>query len=360
MADTSSGVTYQPVGDIVSSSKCWMRKYDIKVYEHNQGTVSFKNTDGTTDNSEKFTQPQDGDVVLDVSKLRCTFDVKRYAQYNPNTAIITIYNLTADAETKIISEGYRVVITAGYESGVYGDIFDGYIIATSRTKQNGTDYILTIQAMDGYFFLQFGMCNFSVQRGADARTVVKNIANQASVPVDIAYPKDGDTSVLDTQKFSRGQSVHGLASKSLDDIAKALNATWFVDMGKLYFMKYGESTDDMPLGKQAVVLSPSTGLIGNPTQIEYGISAKCFLNAMISPFCFVQLNPEYVTRQLLNVSSSGVSNPQLYPLDPQGIYRVISCEFVGDTRGNDWYTQVSAVTQSGNVPDILKNGVTMN
>lgn len=373
MADSTA--TYTPnATDITSKSTCWGRVWNVKVYEHTDGTISYPDSDSQTEKTaQDFYNQQDSDVVLNIANydestndllqgdsLRCSFDIKRYAMGQPNTATIKLYNLTADAEKKMIVEGYRVVVHAGYQQHA-GLIFDGFVIYATRTKENGTDYTITLLAIDGYQFLMNGYCNFSIQRGITARDVVKNIANQASAPIEIGYPKDSDTSVLDGQKYTRGQSVHGLARGTLDDIAKALNATWYVDCGKLYLIHFGESTSDLPLGQQAIDLSPDTGLIGNPTQIEYGINAKSLLNPEIVPFCFVYLDPQYITLTLPDIGSNGqISNTQLYQLDSKGLYRVVSCEFVGDTRGNDWYTEINAVIQSGTSPQMLTATGTMN
>ncbi len=374
MADSDKQPTYEITNNVTSQLPCWTRLWSLKVYEHNNDAINFPDASSSQSSSDetKFTEVQAGDTVLNLSNydasgnlisgdsLRVYFEVKRYAIGQPNIATIKIYNLTAEMEKKLIMEGYRVILNAGY-LGKVGDIFDGFVIMCSRTRENGTDYTMTIEAMDGYYFLKYGYCNFSVQKGATARDVVKNIANQAGSPIELGFPKDGQASELDKQKYTRGQSVHGLAGNTLDDIAKAQNATWFVDNGKLYILKYGESVSDMPMGKQAVVLSPDTGLIGNPTQIEYGINAKTLLNPTIVPFCFVYLDPEYVTQTLPDIGSNGeVSNAQVYQLDPHGLYRVTSCKFTGDTRSNDWFAEINAIIQSGSTPQMLTATGTAN
>ena len=41
------------------------------------------------------------------------------------------------------------------------------------------------------------------------------------------------------------------------------------------------------------------------------------------------------------------------PLDDQGIYRVVGVEHVGDTRGDDWYTNCVTVSQAGGIPNMI-------
>ncbi len=357
---------------VLSQSPCWNRVYCVKVYQHQMGTIISSSSSGS---SNQWTEALQGDTVLQISNynettgelipgdnIRCSFDVQRYAIGQPNIATIKLYNLTADAETQLIVEGYRVVVSAGYQQNP-GEIFDGFVVMASRTKENGTDYTLTLQCMDGYHFLTSAYCSYTVNRGATARELLTGIASKASVPITIGHPTDSDSSVLDGTIYSRGFSVYGLAHKMIEDLAKTHNATWYVDNGKLYLIGYNETTSNLPIGEQAVELSPSTGLLGNPLQIEYGVSAKSFINPKIAPYCFVHINPEYITAALPQIGSNGeVSNSEVYTLDTKGLYRVVSCEFVGDTRSNDWYVQFSAYTQSGRTPQQLagvSNG-TMN
>lgn len=342
---------YQSTGNVLSSSTDFGRKYRVLVYRHNVDGINYPQAN--SEEESKFVQQQEGDTILDVSDLRCTFDIKQCAMYYPNTATVTIYNLTAEAENSIIYEGYRIVVEAGYANSDndqnYGTIFDGDVIMCSRTKQNGTDYILKILAMDGGSFYMYGFANFTVAKGQTARQVVENITNKAAVSISLGYASTS----LDTVKFSKSQSVHGLSKDTLNDICKTINGTWFILNGKLYIFKYSESTDYLPMGKQAVELSEKTGLLGNPEQVDYGIHAKMLLNPQVVPFGLVHIKNDKVTRQLVTVGqySEGISKP--YKLDPYGVYRVADVHHHGDTRSNDWYTEISAIDQNGSIPEFL-------
>lgn len=348
---SGNGPIYHTTGDILSNNASWKRYYRIIIYSRTQQAIVYPNSDGSNQDAvRKSSQQQDGKKVLDVSDLRCSFTVKRYAQQNPSTATVTIYNFSATSETMIMEEGYRITIEAGYQ-GYHGKIFDGDILMCSRQKQNGTDYLLTILAMDGAQFYQFGYANFAVDRGATARDVVENIKNKAAVGISLGYASPA----LDTIKFSRGYAAHGLARDTLDNIAKTINGTWFISDGQLYILKYSDDVSQLPMGKQAVELSPATGLIGNPTQVEQGINAQCLLNPTIVPYCLVNIKNEFITRQLPDIGSYSQAISTVWDLDPQCLYRVISVIHQGDTRDNSWYSFVNAITQNGNIPETLMN-----
>ncbi|WP_154826381.1 phage tail tip lysozyme [Clostridium butyricum] len=57
-----------------------------------------------------------------------------------------------------------------------------------------------------------------------------------------------------------------------------------------------------------------------------------------------------------SASEDDIYNNKSYrALDKEGIYRIYKLEFSGDTRGNDWYVTVNAVSQAGGVlPSINK------
>ena len=351
--ETSSNVTYQP-GLVVSSTKNWMRDYRVKVYAH---TVPVSKSATETYN-QAFAEENEKDIVLDVSNLRVVFDIKRFAQYYPNSALITIYNLNAKTENTIIQEGYRIVVEAGYKGNVnYGQIFDGTVIQCNRQKQEGTDYILNILALDGNQFINEGYCSFTYAKGQTARDVVQNICNKASNPIQLGYASPA----LDKIKLSKGIAVSGQPKETLADIAKTINGTWFVDGGNLYVIAYADSADKLPGGlNQAVELNPATGLLGNPQQVEFGIQARCLINPKLMPYGLVHISNQYLTEQLVSIGSfsQGISTP--YVLDPEGIYRICSVEFRGDSRGNDWYANAVAVGQTGDMAFMLTQGGTGN
>lgn len=347
-----SDTTYQP-GSVWSQTVNWMRKYRVKVYQH---TTTVSTSKDTATYNQQFAQQNDKDIVLDVSDLRVVFDVKRFAQYYPNYALITIYNLNAATEGAIINEGYRVIVEAGYQSN-YGQIFDGTVIQCNRQKQEGTDYILNILALDGNQFINEGYCSFTYAKGQTARQIVENVCNKASNPVSLGYA----SSQLDNIQLSKGVAYSGQPKQILNDFAKSINGTWFVDNGKLYMISYSDDASKLPAttdGKEfktAVELSPATGLLGNPTQVNYGINARCLINPKLMPYGLVHITNEYLTEQLASIGtfSQGISTP--YALDSEGFYRICSVEFKGDTRGNDWYANIVAVGHKGDMMSMLTN-----
>lgn len=346
--------TYQTNGTISDGATDFMRKYRIAIYQHaiDANGVKYPNANATV---QQFSQADTSDIILDVSDLHCVFDINRCAMYYPNTATVTIYNLTADTESALMYEGYRLQVYAGYEESStdsnYGLIFDGDILMCSRQKTDGVDYTLTILAVDGGLLYTEGYANFTVNRGATARDVISAITKKSAVSVSTAHISN----VVDSLQFSTSHAVHGLVKNELDDICKSLNATWYIDNGQLNIIQYAQDVSYLPNGSQAIVLDVAHGLLGNPAQVNYGVNAKCLLNCQIVPYGMISLPPQLITRQLVQVGTYSAGPGYVYDaIDPNGLYRVVSVNHHGDTRENDWYSAVSAISQSNAaIPSVL-------
>jgi hypothetical protein len=355
MANTSGLPTYTTgeTPKVISSTANWMRSYKCQIYKHASSAIQypqFSSTVASQQAMQDFTKPQSTDQIIDVSQLRCTFSAQHYALYYPNICNITIYNLNAETENQIIQEGYRLVLQAGYSNNP-GEIFDGDILMCTRSKLNGTEMVLNVLAMDGGQFYQYGFANFTVAKGQSARAIVNNIANKAAVPVTLAYASPA----LDKIQLAKGFSVHNLARETLSDMAKTINGTWFIEGGQLYIIANSDAADTLPGNlKQAIELNEKTGLIGNPQQQDQGIAARSLLNPAIQLYGFVHVSNSEITEQMVTVGSFSAGIGVKWALDPEGLYRVISINHNGDTRGNAWYSDITAVSQAGNIPEYLQ------
>lgn len=277
-------------------------------------------------------------VALDVSQLRVTFKIIKTVMMQPNMSEIVIYNLSPDTENTIIREGNRVIIEAGYEGDQYGKIFDGNVIQPIRDKEDGTTYKLTLVALDGDRFFNYGLYTGSFKRGLTARQQVTELASKAKIPSGL-----GDISVgLSNAKLTRGKVIFGLARDYLRQVSKSENATFYLDDGQVNIIKPA----DVPSGK-TFDLTPSSGLIGVPAQGEYGVTAKMLLNPRVRLNKYVHIDNSLVRAKQVQLGQITRS------LDSDGLYRVIKLTHSGDTRGNEWYTEIETITQAGMIPGMI-------
>lgn len=284
-------------------------------------------------------------IALDVSGLRCTFNASKTVLMQPNYSEISIYNLSAETEATIIREGYRVVLEAGYEGSNYGVIFDGDVIQPIREKEDGTTYKLTLRALDSDRFMNFGFASFSFLRGLSARQQVKEITVKAKNPASLGSISEE----LEKTKLPRGKAVFGMAKDYLKQLAQSHQAAFYVENGKVNLVRANEVAPG-----QMIDLSPKSGLIGTPEQTEFGIKAKALLNPQIQCNMLVHIDNSYIRARKAELG-------QMYrQLDNDGIYRVISVNYIGDTRGDDWYAEFEAISQAGLLPGLVAGGTTAN
>lgn len=277
-------------------------------------------------------------TAFDVSDVRCSFEIPKTQLGVPQQAIITLYNLSPETENSIIQNGQQVVVEAGYNGSFYGKIFSGNIIQPVRSKENGTDYKLTLVALDSNRFTTYGLVGVTLNSNLSMRDAISNIVSRANYPIETG-------SIADTRiTYPRGKVMFGKPSDYLTQIAKTMNATYYTEDGKVNIVqaKQLESGEIFDLG-------PQTGLIGTPEQNDTGIEFSCLLNPLITLNSLVRIDNKKIDQYQYSQGTA------IRSLDSQGIYRVITVKYSGDTRGNNWKCECGAIGQAGILPSFLSN-----
>lgn len=288
-----------------------------------------------------------GTTGIDVSDMRCKFSIKKQWAGQPNMSTLTIYNLSANTENAIVQSADSIRIEVGYENGQFGEIFSGNIIQFVRGKEDSTDFYLTLLSLDGDNFFNFGTVAFSLNRGMGLRQQTEQIVSNSNIPATI-----GDiTGTDDSQKLSRGKVYFGAAKDYLRDIGKTANSIFSIDSGAVTVQKLTGT----PAG-QAIILNSDTGLVGFPMQNDLGVTCKCLINPQIVTGGLIQLNNSTINQKEISLGQF------LRPLSADGVYRVISLNHTGDTRGQEWYTEITAIAQGeslipGLMPGLNSNGM---
>lgn len=315
--------------------KLWLRKWKILV-----------------------TDAQDNEA-LNVSDLHCVFEVHKQRDKGGFYAVVRIYNLNASAEKKLVMEGDRLIIEAGYQGTAstssqqedgsvkteevdlqYGKIFDGKIVWPSRSRESNTDYVLTLMAIDGDAPLNLNFISKSINRGLNARRIVETAANEAEVKTPVGVVSDG----LSEQVLPRGKVFFGRPYDYIQDVCRGNSASYYIEDGSLHVTRMQDVAKD-----DALVVSPKTGLIGTPQQLQFGMSFKVLLNPAIHLGSLIKLQ---------DVQANEVTTQpgqQVTPLDDEWIYQVMGLTHTGDTRGNAWYTEIQGISRygKGSLPALL-------
>lgn len=272
--------------------------------------------------------------ALDLSELRFIFRIKRGDTQTPNTLRVRVYNVSEQTALRTMKEFTRVVLQAGYE-GNYGIIFDGTIIQVRTGRENQTDTYVDITAADGDSGYNFGFVNQTLAAGATMQDIV-DASVKAMEPKGVTK---GYMAFLSEQRLPRGKVMFGLARKYLEGVARTTQSVWSIQDGKaVMWPETSYNPGDIP------EISPATGLVGLPEQTSNGVTARMLLNPSVKIGTLIRLKNEAIqmyeydvntTRQAENDRTSRQN-----ALQAQGFYYVMLAEHWGDTRGNDWCTEV--------------------
>lgn len=272
--------------------------------------------------SESFTEV--GIDVIEIEDLRVAFKVSKSDQKEPNTAEVTITNLSETRRRSLQQRGVKFVLQAGYAGSGIGQIFIGDA-RTCEHKKDGASWHTTLKCGDGERAFNYARVNESFAAGSPVSEVVKRIGQKSGLGIGNLAKQ---ASAL-TGQYVNGYAALGPVSRELDKVLAGTGYEWSVQDGELLLLKPDEAS-----GATVPDIGPDTGLIGSP---EYGspksvskqakktgkplLKVRCLLNPAIKIGCQVSLRSER----------------------HNGPIRVKKLDHIGDTGGGDWYTDFEGV-----------------
>ncbi len=279
--------------------------------------------------------------ALDLSGLHFTFTISQSDINTPNRAEIRVYNVSATtaAQARNLEEGGTVALSAGYD-GNFGTIFRGTIIQVLVGKESPVDSFIDIVAGDG----DLGYCMATIHKAMAAGATVRDRINAALKALAEHGIRPGYiTHDLPDRPLPRGTVLHGMAREVLDDAVASCDATWWIQNGELNVVK-GRAY----LPGEAVVLNSASGLVGLPVQSIDGISMRCLLNPSIQPGRVIKIDNKAVQQvKFVPDLPNSVQFGFVPKLDADGFYRAIVVNHLGDSHGQDWYSEIVGVALDG-------------
>lgn len=285
--------------------------------------------------------------------LEATFRIERNGYTAINYGDVEIYNLSAETDNLIGStKSGTVVISAGYVNGAYGKIFEGQLFQILRGRDNPTDYKLTLHCVDGHGIYNNNISSFTAIAGLTQQQQIYNVCQKASSEITVGTI----TSDLNSSSLPRGKTFFGEPKKYLKQIAADNNAQFYVTNDSVNITKLTDEAN-----KTIVVTPPSADnvatttdaiLIGYPQQIPYGVNLTVLLNpniTMVNPPMTIKLNQATIREQLKQIGTV----PTL--LEQDGTYKVAKLTHRGNTRGNEWYTDITGIITQGMIPFNMTN-----
>lgn len=256
-----------------------------------------------------------------ISGLACKFQIKRNLKQDPNTAEISFYNCSEATQQKISKPGVTVQFLAGYDNTSLSEIYLGQL-TTAQTKQEGPDSVTTVNSGDGKQAMRAARVNATLGKGkADpkagltiAADAMKSLGIGSGNLASAATKFDSAVSSRFSKLGKVGMVMTGSANEQMQMVAESAGFEVSVQCDKLQVLERGK-----PLAGIAIVLSPSTGLIGSPTVETKGkdagrMKAKCRMIPDMAPGRIVTLQSRYLS----------------------GNFRVETCVYTGDTHGTSW------------------------
>jgi hypothetical protein len=278
--------------------------------------------------------------VLDLSEFRIKFSIQNADVESPNSCAIRVYNLSKKTLQSLKKYEFQdITLNAGYQTGNYGAIFKGSIKQFKIGKENATDTYLDILCADGDTGYNQGFLCETVAAGATpAQLAARCAGSMPKVGLDIG------SLTIDKQHVPniRGVVLFGMARARLRGIANTLDSSWSIQNGKVTLIQ-----NTGYLEGEAVVINTATGMVGIPEQTDSGIKVKCLLNSRLRIGGLVQLNESEIV-QLMQANPNAAAIPYNQwagiqynaALSPDGFYRAFAVEHSGDTRGQEWYSEI--------------------
>jgi len=257
--------------------------------------------------------------VTEIKDLRVQFSVKKSSAKEPNTAEVTITNLSPTRRAALQTKGVKFVLECGYVDTGVKQIFQGDVRHISHVRE-GADWRTVLKSGDGERAFQFARISETLGPKSTKSAVIKRLAAK----LGLGLGNSGKAAIPGS--FEQGIVLSGPVSRELDKVLKGTGYEWSIQDEQLILLAESEvSGQDVPL------LTPDSGLIGSP---EFGaplvkggspqLHFRSLLNANIKPGAKVQVQCE---RFPLGVS-----------------VKCSKVEHSGDTAGQDWYSTVEGVT----------------
>ena len=278
-----------------------------------------------------------------IENLRLQFEIVKTITETPNAAVIRVFNLHPDTAAKIRDEYQELFMNAGYHENVR-QIFAGNI-TYAYNYRDGPDIITQIEAGDGDHDYRTAVVNATLAAGTGDEAIIDQVIQS------MARTTKGYTS-LEKKNRGRGRVISGNARDVLNDLAREHGVHWSIQDEKLVMVPVDKSIPNLQFEVNA-----NTGMLGAPETNDKGISVKMLLNPDLRIGGTVHLDNNNIrinrqkTRTLQTKREKletnrplGRENEKLSRLSPDGVYKIISVTHRGDTRGNQWESEVECVS----------------
>lgn len=275
---------------------------------------------------------------VDLSDLQIRFRIASATTQTPRQLEARIYNLSSDTSRTIEQEFTQVQLSAGYQNGPFGILFTGAIAQVRRGRENAVDSFVDIVAADGDFAYNWAVINTTLAKGWTR-------SDQQKALVQAMNQQTGYSPNLPAAQAPRGKVLYGPAKDHLRGFGAATGTQWGSEDGKINFVP-----EIGYIPGETIILNSASGMVGVPEQTIDGVTVRCLLNPNIRTGRLLQIDNASITSTTLK-SPVSANDPFFLPsLDADGMYKVYALHHLGDSRGQEWYTEAVCVAINGTAP----------
>ena len=293
--------------------------------------------------------------------LRITFDVLQAMNTSPLWyADISIYNLDDQTAQNIALNATWATLKAGFQFGeqVSSRIWNGPVFQVLYTREAVVDQKLTLHCVVFPAVSPTDIVGFSMGQFSNQQQLIARMISETNLPaVSVAAGTQGLVAAqrMTATQYPRGNTVFGKVSKYFAQIADDNVVQTWTDGLKTYIGEVDSGGSD---AQPDLIYSPafppgSTGnssglptgtnqsIIGTPQQIQQGVT----FTVLLDPRLQVQLPPllvQLVRTQISQLERTPSPNSELpTALQSNLTFFVAQVRHSGDTRGNEWQTEVT-------------------
>jgi len=260
-----------------------------------------------------------------IKDLDMEFDILATSDSKPNTATITVFNLNETNRSLFSEDTLGVEYYAGYGDDI-GIIFQGSWDPENSVVHHvkeGVDWVTTFQTGDGFKEFMNSFFDKTYSAGTPVKTILSDVAAVLGLPVFLDFD--------DGIQMIHGGWYSGKAKDVLDDVVADYGLSWSIQWGTVEVVAKGSPPSN---DSQAILLTPSTGLVGRPTITEKGVECQTLMIYTIRPTRLIKIEgviPDTPVGDLLKLKKE---KPQGDPAqDPTGVYIVDRVRYGGDNMG---------------------------
>ena len=250
-----------------------------------------------------------------VTNLHIDFDITHTRSSEPNSAAISVYNLSEDSRTGLSDAQNPVIeLEAGYD-GENSLLFKGKARRVVSSRE-GVDWVTTLECGDGEAEIRQSNIQISFPRGIAIEDVVEQLARHVGINagnLKSAIKRKGFAAAF--TEFARGASFSGSAHRIITRLSKSLGLN--VSIQDEQYSVY--EIDGGTVQGQSFSLSSETGMIGAPESGDNGtLRVRSLLLPTIRPGHRVFVDSENL----------------------KAFYRVKTARHTGSWRGAEWFTDL--------------------